>query len=136
MSCFICLMGEECAAWEQIKARNHHWGKNEVDVKKIREKNKTVAQKRVCRERYYMRGEELLPKDSSKDVLIAKIQQFMEGRKTEYTSRDRTRKGTFFRENCLCAKTVLQKNAKTVKTYYRDKRLFSFAGMISPPPVL
>ena len=40
MSCCICLMGEECAAWEQIKARNHHWGKNEVDVKKSEKKTK------------------------------------------------------------------------------------------------
>ena len=99
MSCCICLMGEECAAWEQIKARNHHWGKNEVDVKKIREKYKNMAQKRVCRERYYMKEEELLSKDSSKDVLTAKIKLFIEGRKTEYTSRDRTGKCVFCRGN-------------------------------------
>ena len=36
-----------------------------------------------------MKEEELLSKDSSKDVLMAKIKLFMEGRKTEYTSRDR-----------------------------------------------
>ena len=39
-----------------------------------------------------MKGEELLSKDSSKDVLTTKIQLFMEGRKTEYTSRDRKKK--------------------------------------------
>ena len=39
------LWGEECAAWEQIKARNHHWGKNEIDVKKIREKYKNHGTK-------------------------------------------------------------------------------------------
>ena len=39
-----------------------------------------------------MRGEELLSKDSSKGVLMAKIKLLMEGRKTEYTSRDRKKK--------------------------------------------
>ena len=114
-------MGEECAAWEQIKARNHHWGKNEVDVKINREKYKNMAQKRVCRERNYMRGEELLPKDSSKHVLTAKIQAFKEGGKTEYTSRDRKKKSTFFREICLFSKIAPHKIAKTVKKYYGDR---------------
>ena len=114
-------MGEECAAWEQIKARNHHWGKNEVDVKKIREKYKKMAQKRVCRERYYMKEEELLSKDSLKDVLMAKIKLFMEGRKTEYASRDRKKMSTFFREICLFSKIAPHKIAKTVKKYYGDR---------------
>lgn len=64
-----------------------------------------------------MKGEEFLSKDSSKDVLTTKIQLFIEGRKTEYTSRDRTRKGTFFRENCLFSKIAPDKIAKTVKIY-------------------
>ena len=81
-----------------------------------------------------MKEEELLSKDSSKDVLMTKIKLFMEGRKTEYTSRDRKKKSTFFREICLFSKIAPHRIAKTVKTYYGDKRLFSFAGMISPPP--
>ena len=114
-------MGEECAAWEQIKAWNHHWGKNEVDVKKIREKYKNVAQNRGCRERYYMKEEELLSKDSQKHALTAKIKSFKEGGKTEYTSRDRKKKSTFFQEICLFSKIALHKIAKTVKTYYGDR---------------
>jgi len=84
-----------------------------------------MAQKRVCRERYYMKGEEFLSKDSSKDVLTTKIQLFMEGRKTEYTSRDRTRKGTFFRENCLFSKIAPDKIAKTVKIYMWTEKMGS-----------
>ena len=68
-----------------------------------------------------MKGEELLSKGSSKHVLTTKIQAFKEGRKTEYTSRDRTRKGTFFRENCLFSKIAPHKITKTVKTYYGDR---------------
>ena len=59
-----------------------------------------------------MKGEELLSKGSSKHVLTTKIQAFKEGRKTEYTSRDRTRKGTFFRGNCLFSKIAPYKIAK------------------------
>ena len=63
--------------------------KTRLTSKKSEKNTKNMAQKRVCRERYYMKEEELLSKDSSKDVLMAKIKLFMEGRKTEYTSRDR-----------------------------------------------
>ena len=94
---------------EQPRGQKRGWHQ------KNREKYKTVAQNRVCRERYYMKGEELLSKGSSKHVLTTKIQAFKEGRKTEYTSRDRTRKGTFFRENCLFSKIAPDKIAKNGK---------------------
>ena len=45
-------------------------------------------------ERYYVKGEDLFFKDSSKHVLVSKIQTFKEGGKTEYTSRDMDEKHT------------------------------------------
>ena len=68
--------------------------KTRLTSKKSEKNTKNMAQKRVCRERYYMKEEELLPKDSSKHVLTAKIQAFKEGGKTEYTSRDMDEKHT------------------------------------------
>ena len=84
-----------------------------------------ITQNRGYRKDTIMKGEEFLSKDSSKDVLTTKIQLFMEGRKTEYTSRDRTRKGTFFRENCLFSKIAPDKIAKTVKIYMWTEKMGS-----------
>jgi len=50
-------------------------------------------------------------------MLPCSLKNYIEGRET----------CIFIRENCLCAKSVPQKIAKTEKTYYGDKRLFSFA---------
>ena len=47
--------------WEQIKEWNNHEDKNEADIKKYREKYKTVAQKQSGRERYYWEGNVFRP---------------------------------------------------------------------------